>query len=99
MKLHRKQFTTLALAALATGAAQSLADALWARLEGVDRIDDLVIQHVEQDHSGLAPAVLAEPALRAALAARNARLDEVQAAILRVRLRDLDARNARRARS
>ncbi len=35
------------------------ADALWARLEGVDRIDDLVIQHVEQDHSGLAPAVLA----------------------------------------
>jgi flavorubredoxin len=34
------------------------ADALWAHLADVPRIDDLVIQHVEQDHSGLAPAVL-----------------------------------------
>ncbi len=35
------------------------AEALWRHLDGVDRIDDLVIQHVEQDHSGLAPDVLA----------------------------------------
>jgi len=35
------------------------ADTLWAHLEHVERIDDLVIQHVEQDHSGLAPAILA----------------------------------------
>jgi flavorubredoxin len=35
------------------------ADVLWAHLADVERIDDLVIQHVEQDHSGLAPAVLA----------------------------------------
>jgi flavorubredoxin len=35
------------------------ADALWTHLADVERIDDLVIQHVEQDHSGLAPAVLA----------------------------------------
>ncbi len=35
------------------------ADALWAHLADVPRLDDLVIQHVEQDHSGLAPAVLA----------------------------------------
>ncbi len=35
------------------------ADTLWAHLERVERIDDLVIQHVEQDHSGLAPAILA----------------------------------------
>ncbi len=35
------------------------ADVLWAHLADVERIDDLVIQHVEQDHSGLAAAVLA----------------------------------------
>lgn len=34
-------------------------DVLWARLSGEAQIDDLVIQHVEQDHSGLAPAILA----------------------------------------
>jgi len=34
------------------------ADVLWNHLAGVERIDDLVIQHVEQDHSGLAAAVL-----------------------------------------
>jgi flavorubredoxin len=35
------------------------ADVLWAHLTEVERIDDIVIQHVEQDHSGLLPAVLA----------------------------------------
>ncbi len=34
------------------------AAALWAHLEGIERIDDLVIQHVEQDHSGLAGEVV-----------------------------------------
>ena len=35
------------------------ADALWEHLADVARVDDLVIQHVEQDHSGLAPEVVA----------------------------------------
>ncbi len=35
------------------------ADVLWAHLADVPRIDDLVIQHVEQDHSGLAPEIVA----------------------------------------
>ncbi len=35
------------------------ADVLREHLAGVQRIDDLVIQHVEQDHSGLAPEIVA----------------------------------------
>ncbi len=35
------------------------ADVLWSHLADAPRIDDLVIQHVEQDHSGLAPEIVA----------------------------------------
>jgi len=34
------------------------ADVLLSALDSVERVDDLVIQHVEQDHSGTAPAVV-----------------------------------------
>jgi len=34
------------------------ADVLLSALDSVERLDDLVIQHVEQDHSGTAPAVV-----------------------------------------
>jgi len=50
------------------------ADALWAHLDDVPRIDDLVIQHVEQDHSGLAPAVLARYPEARILATPKARM-------------------------
>ena len=44
--------------ALVDTADPTKSDALFAQLAGVDHLDYLIIQHVEQDHSGSAPLVL-----------------------------------------